>query len=67
VERINHGGALPDLARMKINLYVGEAVRGPAITALAEHMRRAYAGRSPRLSVVDRQEVARTGLLATGT
>jgi DNA-binding transcriptional LysR family regulator len=58
VERINHGGALPDLGRMKVNLYVGEAVHGPAITALADHMRRAYASRAPRLSVVERSDVA---------
>ena len=43
VERIDHGGTLPDLARMKINLYVGAAVHGPAMGALADHMRRAYA------------------------
>ena len=58
VERINHGGALPDLARMKVNLYVGEAVHSAAITALAEHLCRAYASRSPRLPVVERANTA---------
>lgn len=52
-ERINHGGALPDLARMKINLYVGEAFHGVPAMALADHIRRAYAGRTARLSVVE--------------
>ncbi|MEO6299894.1 MAG: LysR family transcriptional regulator [Paracoccaceae bacterium] len=58
VERINHGGTLPDLAKMKINLYVGVAVQGAAIRALADHMRRAYANRGPRLSVVERDNEA---------
>ena len=50
VERINHGGALPDLARMKVNLYAAQAVHGPAIDALAQMIRQAYAGK-PQMSV----------------
>ncbi len=48
VERINHGGALPELARMKINLYAASAVRSPAIDALAGLIRAAYAGKTGR-------------------
>ena len=39
VERINHGGALPDLAGMKINLYVAQAARNPAVDAFAQLIR----------------------------
>ncbi len=42
---IPHGGALPELGRMKINLYVAEAGRGPAVLALADLVRTAFAGR----------------------
>jgi DNA-binding transcriptional LysR family regulator len=56
VERINHGGALPDLARMKINLYAASAVRSPAIDALARLIRAAYAGKSVRSGLADRIE-----------
>ena len=43
VVRIPHGGALPDLARMKINLYVGNQGRGPAVARLADLIRQVYA------------------------
>jgi hypothetical protein len=56
VERINHGGALPDLARMKINLYAASAVRSPAIDALARLIRSAYAGKPVRGGFPDRAE-----------
>ncbi|MDT8856674.1 LysR family transcriptional regulator [Paracoccaceae bacterium Fryx2] len=46
VERIAHGGALPDLARTKVNLYVADPVHSPAVGALANLIRRAYAGRA---------------------
>lgn len=42
-ERINHGGALPDLGRVKINLYVASPVHSPAITALGAMIRQVYA------------------------
>jgi hypothetical protein len=42
VERINHGGHLPDLGAVKINLYVADPVHSPAITALAGMIRQAY-------------------------
>ncbi len=45
VERIAHGGALPELARMKVNLYSAQPAHSPAIPALAEMLRRAYAQR----------------------
>lgn len=45
VERINHGGGLPELTRIKVNLYVAEPAHSPAVEALAVLIRRAYAGR----------------------
>ncbi|OZA11434.1 MAG: LysR family transcriptional regulator [Rhodobacterales bacterium 17-64-5] len=43
VERIAHGGALPDLARMKVNLYAARPVHTPAVDALVALIRTAYA------------------------
>ena len=40
--RIQHGGALPDLVRMKINLYVGPTARGPTLARLADLIRQSY-------------------------
>ncbi len=48
VERISHRGSLPDLGEMKINLYVAEPAHSPAIAALADLIRRAYAQRPAR-------------------
>ena len=48
VVRIAHGGALPDLARMKVNLYVGPKGDGAAIGRLAELIRQAYAAKPAR-------------------
>ena len=56
VERISHGGALPDLARMKVNLYVGQAVRGPAHDALTRLIRQAYAGKAAKGMASDRAD-----------
>lgn len=42
LERIRHGGALPDLAQKKINLYVSELARGKPAQDLAEMIRQAY-------------------------
>jgi DNA-binding transcriptional LysR family regulator len=44
VEPVPHGGGLPDLGWMKVNLYVGGAANSPTVGALAELIRRAYAG-----------------------
>lgn len=41
VERIPHGGALPDLARTRINLYTADPSHGPATEAMAEMIRQA--------------------------
>ncbi len=47
LERIAHGGALPDLSSMKVNLYVRDAAHNPALMALADMIREAYqTGRS---------------------
>lgn len=42
LERVNHAGALPDLARTRINLYVTEQRHGPVIPALVALLRQAY-------------------------
>jgi len=42
IERIDHGGALPDVCTIGINLYVSELARGPAETALAAMVRDAF-------------------------
>lgn len=49
VERIPHGGSLPELGQVKINLYVADPVHSPAVTALAELIRAAYRRGMPRL------------------
>jgi len=41
-ERIPHGGALPDLWLVAINMYVARRRQGPALDALADLIRRAY-------------------------
>ncbi|MBL9056195.1 MAG: LysR family transcriptional regulator, partial [Rhodobacteraceae bacterium] len=62
VERIAHGGALPELGRMKVNLYRAEPAHSPTVLALAEMLRRAYAQRPGRLSVVaERGEATAAG------
>lgn len=55
VERINHGGALPDLARMKVNLYVADPVHSQSVLELAQMIRQAYLPR-PGRSVVQERE-----------
>jgi DNA-binding transcriptional LysR family regulator len=42
VEIINHAGSLPDLGKVKINLYVADPVSSTAITALADMIRQTY-------------------------
>ena len=61
VVRIQHCGALPELARMKINLYVSNPARGPAVARLAELIRQAYAGISGRQSAAERESSAFAG------
>ena len=55
VERINHGGALPELGTMKINLYA-KAGHGDAVAALAELIRRFYAARPGKSVLTGRSE-----------
>jgi DNA-binding transcriptional LysR family regulator len=55
LERISHGGALPELPRLKVNLYVADPVHSPAVEALADLIRRAFAGQGTR---ADRAGVA---------
>lgn len=45
VERIPHGGALPDLARTRINLYVSRPSQSGAVEALASLVRTSFRGR----------------------
>lgn len=42
VERIQHGGALPELASTRIDLYVSDVSAGPVAGELAELIRQAY-------------------------
>ncbi len=43
MERITHGGALPELQHKKINLYVADPAHSPVVDVLAGLIRRAYA------------------------
>jgi hypothetical protein len=51
VERVSHGGALPELKRMNVNLYVADPAHSPAVLELAGLIRRAYAARGGKVSV----------------
>ncbi|MCB1405892.1 MAG: LysR family transcriptional regulator [Rhodobacteraceae bacterium] len=44
-ERINHGGALPELTSHLVNLYVSPSSTTPGVAALADLLRRAWDGR----------------------
>jgi hypothetical protein len=55
VERIIHGGALPDLLKIKVNMYVADPVHSEAVQVLAQMIRQAYQPRPAR--AVDRAEV----------
>lgn len=46
VERINHGGTLPDLTSRKVNMYVADPAHSPAVLELAAMIRQAYATRA---------------------
>lgn len=52
VERITHGGALPELKRMKVNLYVADPAHSATVTELAGLIRRAYAARTGKTAQV---------------
>ncbi|WP_373354697.1 LysR family transcriptional regulator [Pseudoroseicyclus sp. CXY001] len=41
-ERIQHGGALPELWPVKVNMYASDQGGGPPVRALAEMLRQAY-------------------------
>ncbi len=45
VERISHGGTLPELKRMKVNLYVADPAHSPAVLEMAAMIQRAYLSR----------------------
>ncbi|MDP2080723.1 MAG: LysR family transcriptional regulator [Pseudotabrizicola sp.] len=45
VERISHGGTLPDLKRMKVNMYVADPVHSPVVLEMAAMIQRAYLSR----------------------
>jgi DNA-binding transcriptional LysR family regulator len=48
LEPAPHGGSLPDLGWMKVNLYVGGGAGSPTIAALAGMIRHAYTGARAR-------------------
>jgi DNA-binding transcriptional LysR family regulator len=52
VDRISHGGALPELQKMKVNLYVAEPAHSVAVQELAALIRRAYASHNTRAAMV---------------
>lgn len=52
VERVAHGGALPELKRMKVNLYVADPAHSATVTELACLIRRAYAARTGKAALV---------------
>jgi DNA-binding transcriptional LysR family regulator len=45
LEHIPHGGALPELARTRINFYLAQAARGGVVAEMAEVLRQAYLAR----------------------
>lgn len=51
VERISHGGSLPDLKRMRVNLYVADPAHSPAVLEMAAMIQRAYLSRGAVRSV----------------
>lgn len=50
VERVTHGGALPELKRMKVNMYVADPAHSVTVLELAGLIRRAYAARGGKAS-----------------
>ena len=56
LERIMHGGALPESGRMKVNLKVADAGQDPAGLAMAELIRSTYPLRANRPQIHAVQE-----------
>jgi DNA-binding transcriptional LysR family regulator len=54
VERINHGGQLPELSKMKVNMYVADPVHSEAVLALGTMIRQAYISSGGRPVVQER-------------
>jgi DNA-binding transcriptional LysR family regulator len=54
--KIQHGGALPELSRIKVNLYVSAAKNGPVVERLADLIRQFYHQQQGRPVVLDRDE-----------
>lgn len=53
LERIDHGGVLPDLPQQQINLYGAQGSKGVIHDTLADYLRRAFlASEQPRLKAV---------------
>lgn len=48
VERITHGGSLPELRTMKVNQYLAHPTHSPAVKELAQMISRAYAARGSK-------------------
>jgi len=42
LEQVTHSGALPDLGKFKINMYMTDARKGPVLQKLADLLRTAY-------------------------
>lgn len=51
VERVSHGGALPALKHMKVNMYVADPAHSVAVLELAGLIRRAYAARGGKSAI----------------
>ena len=50
-EIIDHGGALPALVPIRINMYLADGPKRPLIERLAEVVRNAYRDHKPRLAL----------------
>ena len=50
-EVIDHGGALPELPEIRINMYLADGPKRPLIERLAEVVRNAYRDHKPRLAL----------------
>jgi hypothetical protein len=56
VERINHGGTLPDLAKIKVNMYVADPVHSNVVLELGAMIKAAYQPRAGRPVVQERAD-----------
>jgi hypothetical protein len=48
VERVQHGGTLPELLTIKVNMYVADPVHSEAVRVLAQMIKQAYQPRGLR-------------------